>query len=114
MYYRNLYFKYHKGRSIRGKLGPQYRCVCCKKWFPKNRITVDHIIPLRKGGINCLGNLQPMCRPCNSSKGPRVTRREVAYALFHTAMEFKLFRLLGSMAWRKLLDLFRVPYRRDN
>jgi 5-methylcytosine-specific restriction endonuclease McrA len=31
--------------------------------------TIDHIVPLARGGTNYEGNLTPACRPCNSSKG---------------------------------------------
>jgi len=34
--------------------------------------TVDHIIPLVKGGTNFEENLTPACRPCNSSKAGRL------------------------------------------
>lgn len=30
--------------------------------------TVDHVVPLIRGGSNYEGNLVPACRPCNSSK----------------------------------------------
>ncbi|TFD80751.1 HNH endonuclease [Cryobacterium sp. Sr8] len=30
--------------------------------------TVDHVVPLVRGGTNYEGNLTPACRPCNSSK----------------------------------------------
>ncbi|MHB8958358.1 MAG: HNH endonuclease [Candidatus Limnocylindrales bacterium] len=43
------------------------RCVNCGK--KSKRLTVDHTIPLAKGGIHCRYNLQPMCKPCNSRKG---------------------------------------------
>lgn len=49
-----------------------YRCVACKK--PETMfdvLTVDHKIPLTKGGTNDAGNIQPMCLQCNSSKGNR-------------------------------------------
>lgn len=42
------------------------RCVACGA---TNNITIDHIIPLAKGGTNCIDNLQPLCHSCNSSKG---------------------------------------------
>ena len=33
--------------------------------------TVDHIVPLVRGGTNYEGNLTPCCRRCNGSKGGR-------------------------------------------
>lgn len=42
------------------------RCVCCKE---KTKLTVDHVVPLSLGGSNYIENLQPLCGPCNSSKG---------------------------------------------
>lgn len=43
-----------------------HRCVCCGKQL--QRLTVDHVIPLSKGGRNTISNLQPLCRSCNSKK----------------------------------------------
>lgn len=31
--------------------------------------TIDHIIPVSRGGAHSIGNLLPCCKPCNSSKG---------------------------------------------
>jgi len=39
-------------------------CIYCFK----KADTVDHIIPLARGGTNQEGNLAPACRQCNSSK----------------------------------------------
>lgn len=33
--------------------------------------SIDHAIPISKGGADVLGNLLPSCQPCNSSKGAR-------------------------------------------
>lgn len=33
----------------------------------------DHIIPLARGGRHAIGNLQPLCQPCNSEKSDRLT-----------------------------------------
>lgn len=44
------------------------KCAICKK---KRKLTVDHIIPLSKEGTNFISNIQPLCKPCNSSKNNR-------------------------------------------
>ena len=31
-------------------------------------MTIDHIIPKSKGGLNCMDNYQIMCSPCNNKK----------------------------------------------
>lgn len=46
-----------------------YRCVTCGT---HENLTIDHIIPLAKGGSNEIENLQTMCRSCNCKKGDRV------------------------------------------
>lgn len=43
-------------------------CLCCGASAP---LTMDHVIPVTRGGTNEARNLQPLCRSCNSSKGDR-------------------------------------------
>lgn len=40
----------------------------CRKCGVQDRLTVDHITPLARGGSNELENLQTLCWPCNSKK----------------------------------------------
>lgn len=44
-------------------------CLKCKKPFTEDRpYTIDHIVPLSKGGSHDLSNLQLLHRKCNSEK----------------------------------------------
>lgn len=52
-------------------------CALCgeKEPFTNQRhknLTIDHIIPLSKGGSNFIQNIQPLCFCCNSKKGATV------------------------------------------
>lgn len=44
-------------------------CVYCGA---KERITLDHLIPLSRGGNHTIGNLAPACRSCNARKGTKL------------------------------------------
>jgi 5-methylcytosine-specific restriction endonuclease McrA len=44
----------------------RYRCQHCGGW---EDLSIDHIVPEVVGGPTEFGNLQVLCRPCNSSKG---------------------------------------------
>ena len=43
----------------------------CQLCGSTERIEIDHILALSKGGTNHIDNLQPLCKPCNSGKGNR-------------------------------------------
>lgn len=46
----------------------------CKKCGSKNNQTIDHIIPIARGGKHSIGNLQTLCLKCNSSKKDKTWR----------------------------------------
>lgn len=41
----------------------------CVKCGTKDRLQVDHIVPVKRGGKDELTNLQVLCQPCNLRKG---------------------------------------------
>ncbi|MBN1155241.1 HNH endonuclease [candidate division KSB1 bacterium] len=43
-------------------------CHYCGKKFPTSELTMDHIVPLSKGGKSVRGNVVPCCKTCNSNK----------------------------------------------
>lgn len=45
------------------------KCVICGSF---EHLSIDHIIPITKGGTNYASNLQPLCRGCNSRKGNKI------------------------------------------
>lgn len=44
------------------------RCALCGKPIDFERMTIDHRIPLSRGGTNEFSNLQPTCGVCNLLK----------------------------------------------
>ena len=46
-------------------------CNLCLVWFEAANLSVDHIVPRKKGGTDHKDNLQLLCRACNSRKGDR-------------------------------------------
>ncbi|WPD21206.1 MAG: HNH endonuclease [Candidatus Electrothrix scaldis] len=43
-------------------------CHYCQQKFPVNELTMDHVIPLSRGGRSTKGNLVPCCKKCNTAK----------------------------------------------
>lgn len=43
-------------------------CYYCKKKFKPNELTMDHKIPLSRGGLSIKENLVPCCKECNNKK----------------------------------------------
>ena len=48
----------------------RHKCLRCNK---RRKLTADHVIPVSKGGSSDMSNIQPLCGPCNSSKGAKTT-----------------------------------------
>jgi len=53
----------------------------CAKCGKARKLSLDHIVPLSRGGCNLPHNAQGLCSPCNSRKGNRIDP-DVHYSLF--------------------------------
>lgn len=63
------FFTVEEWRALCEKYGN--RCLCCGA--TDKPLSADHVIPLSKGGINDISNIQPLCRSCNFKKGTKTT-----------------------------------------
>ncbi len=43
-------------------------CHFCKNKFPTSELTLDHLVPLSRGGRSTRGNMVVCCRACNATK----------------------------------------------
>ncbi len=46
----------------------QGRCYYCGRRFKPSELTMDHLIPLIRGGRSVKSNLVPACKECNNKK----------------------------------------------
>ena len=44
------------------------RCHYCGRSFPPDQLTMDHIVPMARGGKSKKGNTVPACKECNNNK----------------------------------------------
>jgi len=57
------------------------RCTYCDAWYRQWKYdwktsVGDHVVPITKGGDDCMENLVPCCFSCNASKGNRILYEE--------------------------------------
>lgn len=53
----------------------RYQCKSCGKTKLDTQLTIDHIIPLARGGQNDISNLQTLCLLCNQQKNHHLDPR---------------------------------------
>lgn len=62
-----------KARALRKQNWWQSRiakgvCHYCEKDVPPKELTLDHLVPLARGGKSSKGNCVPACKDCNNRK----------------------------------------------
>ena len=53
-------------------LRDQYKCQYCGNDFSRSHLTMDHVVPISRGGKTEWTNIVAACNPCNSTKGNRM------------------------------------------
>ncbi|TVP62613.1 MAG: HNH endonuclease [Nodularia sp. (in: Bacteria)] len=53
----------------------KYQCQSCGKTQLETNLTIDHIIPLARGGQNDMSNLHTLCFTCNQKKTDKLDPR---------------------------------------
>lgn len=43
-------------------------CYYCRRYVGARNLTMDHIVPLGRGGASARGNVVPACKACNTKK----------------------------------------------
>jgi 5-methylcytosine-specific restriction endonuclease McrA len=59
-------------------------CYYCQQKFEEAQLTMDHLVPIGRGGASTKGNCVVCCKECNTLKGSR------------TAAEWQLEKLSGQ------------------
>ena len=62
----NNYVKFSRSNIF---LRDVFQCKYCSNTFPKNELTLDHVVPKSKGGISSWENVVTACKSCNLDKG---------------------------------------------
>jgi len=47
-------------------------CYHCGGRFPPKELTMDHLVPIIRGGKSTKGNIVPSCKKCNSDRKYRL------------------------------------------
>ncbi len=87
-----------------------YSCQYCGKRFSPENLTLDHVIPISRGGKDTWTNVVSACKKCNHQKGDSLLK-EIGMTLRHRPKRptlptyLHLVRLIGEkrQVWRKYL-----------
>ena len=61
------------------------RCHYCGRSAPPADLTMDHIVPVARGGRSTKGNVVPCCKACNNAKKQLLPMEWEAYLQRHAS-----------------------------
>lgn len=110
------------GRSCRGEIPPVHRrevwrvtdgrcCYCGEMTQPFDTFSVDHFVPLARGGTHQLPNLLPCCVRCNGAKRDRTPDEWIAVRgrLYMTDAAIAYYRAVNRLGDEGLIDVSGEP-----
>ena len=56
-------------------------CHYCGQTFSADELTMDHLIPVARGGTSTKGNVVPACFACNQSKAAQTPAEQILESL---------------------------------
>lgn len=71
------------GAVVQGLFDSAKRCPDCGEIMRRPDKSLDHIVPLSKGGQHRIGNVRVVCLPCNGRKGSKMPAQSVPEQLIH-------------------------------
>jgi len=93
----------NKIENFRNRMQEIGECIFCGT---KEKLTIEHLIPLSKGGTNEIHNLFPSCKRCNSSKHTsdwlEWYRKQIFYSIEKENRIFKLSNYNENESYHKV------------
>jgi 5-methylcytosine-specific restriction endonuclease McrA len=95
-----------------------HHCQYCRRRYPVNELTCDHVTPRARGGRTVWENVVACCVPCNRKKGGR-TPEEAGMRLLRTPERPEALPLLYSLhgglrappePWREFLWAYGLEH----
>ncbi len=88
----------------------EHRCQYCGREFPSTQLSVDHVLPVSRGGGNSWSNVVCACRRCNRTKGRR-TPQEANMALLQPPREPRFDPLIRLKLRQERYQSWRMFFR---
>lgn len=83
-----------------------YRCQYCRIMFPERELTLDHVLPVVRGGKKTWDNILTACIRCNQKKGHRTPEEAGLKPLSKPIAPKWLPGMVGSLRMRSAPPLW--------